>query len=67
VSNHYGNVGFGHYTAYAKNNGKWYCFDDSRVNEEDPKNVVTDAAYMLLYKRRDENCKEDVNILSKDI
>ena len=33
VSNHYGSVGFGHYTAYGKNQetGKWYYFDDSRV------------------------------------
>lgn len=35
VSNHYGNMGFGHYTAYCKNplNNKWYEFDDSRVSE----------------------------------
>ena len=33
VSNHYGNMGFGHYTSFARNpiNGKWYEFDDSRV------------------------------------
>lgn len=24
VSNHYGGLGGGHYTAYAKNNGKWF-------------------------------------------
>jgi len=35
VSNHYGNMGFGHYTAYAKNpiDSKWYEFDDSRVTK----------------------------------
>ena len=34
ISNHYGNMGFGHYTAYAKNykTGKWYDFDDSSVS-----------------------------------
>uniref|UniRef100_A0A452VDK5 Ubiquitin carboxyl-terminal hydrolase n=1 Tax=Ursus maritimus TaxID=29073 RepID=A0A452VDK5_URSMA len=34
VSNHYGAMGVGHYTAYAKNkvNGKWYYFDDSNVS-----------------------------------
>jgi ubiquitin C-terminal hydrolase len=34
VSNHYGNMGFGHYTAYSKNplDGLWYEFDDSRVS-----------------------------------
>jgi len=33
--NHYGSLGGGHYTAYAKNhrNGKWYGFDDSHVSE----------------------------------
>lgn len=24
ISNHYGGLGGGHYTAYAKNGGKWY-------------------------------------------
>jgi ubiquitin carboxyl-terminal hydrolase 4/11/15 len=34
VSNHFGNMGFGHYTAFAKNplTNKWYEFDDSRVS-----------------------------------
>jgi len=33
VTNHYGGLGGGHYTAYAKNNLKklWYDFDDSSV------------------------------------
>ena len=31
VSNHYGGLGGGHYTAYGKNNGKWYEFNDSSV------------------------------------
>lgn len=33
VSNHFGNMGFGHYTAFAKSSrdDKWYEFDDSRV------------------------------------
>ena len=31
VSNHYGNSGGGHYTAYAQNylNNNWYDFDDN--------------------------------------
>jgi len=34
VQNHYGSLGGGHYTAYAKNPEKqcWYLFDDSSVN-----------------------------------
>jgi hypothetical protein len=33
VSNHYGGLGGGHYTAYAQmpDDSKWYLFDDSRV------------------------------------
>lgn len=35
VSNHFGSMGGGHYTAYAKNPlfGKWYDFDDSTVSK----------------------------------
>jgi len=54
VSNHYGGLGGGHYTAYAKNNGKWCYFDDCRVTEDvDENDVVSSAAYVLYYKRRD--------------
>lgn len=54
VSNHYGNLGGGHYTAYAKNNGQWCYFDDSRVSEvRDESEVVSAAAYVLYYRRRD--------------
>ena len=54
VSNHYGGLGGGHYTAYAKNNGQWCYFDDSRVTEvNDEKEVVSEAAYVLYYRRRD--------------
>ena len=47
VSNHYGGMGFGHYTAYAQNagNGNWYDFDDSSVSPVDSQEVITDAAY----------------------
>jgi len=32
VSNHFGGMGGGHYTAYAKqtDDGRWWCFDDTR-------------------------------------
>jgi ubiquitin C-terminal hydrolase len=36
VINHYGSMHFGHYTAYAKNNGKWYCYDDSTTTPNNP-------------------------------
>jgi len=58
VSNHYGNMGFGHYTAYAKNpiDKTWYEFDDSRVTPIRSKiesQVVGNAAYNLFFRRRD--------------
>ncbi|XP_053233347.1 ubiquitin carboxyl-terminal hydrolase 4 isoform X1 [Podarcis raffonei] len=55
VSNHYGGMGVGHYTAYAKNkvNGKWYYFDDSSVSPASEDQIVTKAAYVLFYQRRD--------------
>lgn len=58
VSNHYGAMGVGHYTAYAKNrlNGKWYYFDDSSVSLASEDQIVTKAAYVLFYQRRDDEC-----------
>nr|KAF6476824.1 ubiquitin specific peptidase 4 [Rousettus aegyptiacus] len=57
VSNHYGAMGVGHYTAYAKNklNGKWYYFDDSNVSLASEDQIVTKAAYVLFYQRRDDD------------
>ena len=57
VSNHYGSLGFGHYTAFCKNfkNDQWYSFDDSSVSREDPDNVCSTASYVLFYKRKDFN------------
>ncbi|KAJ6667755.1 hypothetical protein lerEdw1_016076 [Lerista edwardsae] len=61
VSNHYGGMGVGHYTAYAKNkiNGKWYYFDDSSVSPATEDQIVTKAAYVLFYQRRDGKLKRD--------
>ncbi len=59
VSNHYGSLAFGHYTAYAKNfeTGKWYDYNDSSVSEvytyHGDNSVVTKDAYVLYYIRKD--------------
>ncbi|KAM9326758.1 ubiquitin carboxyl-terminal hydrolase 4 [Gastrophryne carolinensis] len=55
VSNHYGGMGGGHYTAYAKNSdtGQWYYFDDSSVSPASEDQIVTKAAYVLFYQRQD--------------
>ncbi|XP_078399300.1 ubiquitin carboxyl-terminal hydrolase 4 isoform X1 [Cetorhinus maximus] len=57
VTNHYGGMGGGHYTAYAKNkiDGQWYYFDDSSVSGASEDQIVTKAAYVLFYQRRDPN------------
>ncbi|CAK4658374.1 hypothetical protein LEN26_013559 [Aphanomyces euteiches] len=54
VTNHFGSMGFGHYTAFAKDKATnlWYTFDDSTVTAMPASNVVSNAAYILFYKRR---------------
>jgi len=50
-------MSFGHYTAYAKNflDHKWYYFDDSSVREEtNLDNLISSAAYVLFYRRRED-------------
>uniref|UniRef100_A0A8C4U5X5 Ubiquitin carboxyl-terminal hydrolase n=1 Tax=Falco tinnunculus TaxID=100819 RepID=A0A8C4U5X5_FALTI len=55
VSNHYGGMGGGHYTAFAKNkdDGIWYYFDDSSVSSGCEDQIVSKAAYVLFYQRQD--------------
>uniref|UniRef100_A0A667ZGQ4 Ubiquitin carboxyl-terminal hydrolase n=1 Tax=Myripristis murdjan TaxID=586833 RepID=A0A667ZGQ4_9TELE len=55
VSNHYGGMGGGHYTAYAKNkdDDKWYNFDDSSVSPASEDQIVSKAGYVLFYQRQD--------------
>ena len=56
MSNHFGNVGFGHYTAFAKNplNNKWYNFDDSNCSEvRNLDQIVSNSAYSIFYRLRE--------------
>lgn len=54
ISNHFGSLSGGHYTAFCKNPiyKKWYDFDDSNVDRVNPSNLCTKAAYVLFYKLR---------------
>ena len=63
VTNHYGRLGFGHYTAFARKwdeggmSMEWALFDDSSVrsvgNGKGRTNgVITPSAYVLFYRRR---------------
>ncbi|XP_070547285.1 LOW QUALITY PROTEIN: ubiquitin carboxyl-terminal hydrolase 8-like [Ptychodera flava] len=51
VSNHYGTIDGGHYTAYCKHSltQRWYKFDDTEVYEMSSSGVRSSAAYILFY------------------
>jgi hypothetical protein len=52
VINHYGGESFGHYTAYCLNGDKWIEYNDESLSQIREKNVISSAAYVLFYKRR---------------
>jgi len=58
VVNHYGRMGFGHYTAACRRYTEsylerdWFCFDDSLVQETPQTSIVSSSAYVLFYRRR---------------
>lgn len=61
VANHYGGMGGGHYTAFARAShpdeqsahaNQWHEFDDSHSDPVAPGRVCTPAAYILFYRRR---------------
>ena len=56
VSNHFGSLNGGHYTASCKNpsTGEWHYFNDSNVSGCTKSKIITSAAYLLWYRRRDE-------------
>ncbi|KAI9260589.1 hypothetical protein BDA99DRAFT_551933 [Phascolomyces articulosus] len=53
VSNHYGSLTGGHYTAAVRDGyqGDWHYFDDTRFSVCEEDKVVTRAAYNLFYVR----------------
>lgn len=53
VSNHYGSMASGHYTANIKllDENRWYNFDDSHVSAINEEDVKSGAAYVLFYRR----------------
>ena len=53
VSQHYGDMGGGHYTAVCKNiDGGWYEYDDSTCSRTRKSDIITRAAYVLFYRRK---------------
>ncbi|XP_020575010.1 ubiquitin carboxyl-terminal hydrolase 5 isoform X2 [Phalaenopsis equestris] len=53
LSNHYGSMASGHYTAHIKlfEENRWYNFDDSHVSSINEEEVKSAAAYVLFYRR----------------
>ncbi|KAL0446556.1 UNVERIFIED_CONTAM: Ubiquitin carboxyl-terminal hydrolase 10 [Sesamum latifolium] len=53
ISNHYGGLGGGHYSAYCKliDENRWYHFDDSHVSPVNESEIKTSAAYVCFYQR----------------
>ncbi|KAH9893374.1 cysteine proteinase [Cubamyces lactineus] len=51
VTNHFGTLSTGHYTAFIASRGGWLYCDDSRVTPAEAKDVVGKPAYILFYKR----------------
>ncbi|KAL3817855.1 hypothetical protein ACJIZ3_003760 [Penstemon smallii] len=53
ISNHYGGLGGGHYSAYCKliDENRWYHFDDAHVSPVNESEIKTSAAYVLFYQR----------------
>ena len=54
VSNHYGGLRSGHYTAVCKNPvvERWFKFDDHKVSEiKDEADIVSKNAYVLFYRK----------------
>ncbi|GAA5943806.1 hypothetical protein JCM3775_000194, partial [Rhodotorula graminis] len=53
VTNHYGNLSSGHYTAFVRSGRDWFNIGDSKVTPADPAHVQSaKSAYILYYTLR---------------
>ena len=53
ISQHYGSLSSGHYTAYCKNEGEWYTFDDEKIRKvNNPSLIISNGAYILIYRKK---------------
>ncbi|RCV19482.1 hypothetical protein SETIT_3G388400v2 [Setaria italica] len=69
ISNHYGSMGGGHYTAYVYDEVKkgWYDFDDRHVGPITEDSIKTSAAYVLFYRRIQEDSLDTGTDIDSDI
>ena len=50
ISNHYGTMHGGHYTACGRRCGRWYSFDDLKITQISERSVCSAASYVLFYE-----------------
>ncbi|XP_021893354.1 ubiquitin carboxyl-terminal hydrolase 5 isoform X2 [Carica papaya] len=64
LTNHYGSMGSGHYTAHIKllDENRWYNFDDSHISPISEDDVKSAAAYVLFYRRVDADADADASV-----
>jgi ubiquitin carboxyl-terminal hydrolase 4/11/15 len=62
VSNHMSGLGGGHYTAHAENihDRKWHTFDDSVVSDVNEDNIISKAAYILVYQQKEQPIQQQL-------
>lgn len=53
ISCHQGSLNYGHYYSYCRVQGSWYKFNDSNVSEVPTREIETEYAYVLFYRRID--------------
>ena len=53
ISQHYGSLSSGHYTAFCKNGGEWYNFDDEKVSKiVNINQIISKGAYILIFRKK---------------
>jgi len=69
ISNHYGSLGGGHYTAFVRgrnDKSQWFRCDDSSASGVDASSIITEAAYVLFYVRKDVDWPAFQEIVAED-
>uniref|UniRef100_A0A6Q2XQH8 Ubiquitin carboxyl-terminal hydrolase n=1 Tax=Esox lucius TaxID=8010 RepID=A0A6Q2XQH8_ESOLU len=61
VVHHGSGVGSGHYTAYGRQEGRWYHFNDSTVTPTEEETVVKAKAYILFYTERNDTASSEMD------
>ena len=53
ISQHFGSLSSGHYTALCLNDDEWYNFDDEKISKiTNAKSVVSKGAYILIFRKK---------------